>query len=122
MASAKRVMCDLNCMAPAEEIRMPERAELNGLNAYLLLFVSEISLINLTEQYALAQAAVSPLLLGRRGDTSPSVAAVLRFVSDRLINPACRPSLSTHFSLPLGVYLYHNPFHLFVNQHFMANG
>jgi hypothetical protein len=43
-------------MAPAG---LPEQAKLTGLNACLLLFVSEISLINLTEQYALAQAAAN---------------------------------------------------------------
>jgi len=53
---------------------------------------------------------------------SPSVAAVLRFVFDRLLNPACQPSLSTHFFLPCWIYQYPNPYCLFVNHHFMRMG
>ena len=60
MTSAMRVCAILSCTAPAEEERWPERTECIGLNAYLLSFVSEISLINLTKQDALAQAAANP--------------------------------------------------------------
>jgi len=56
----------------------------------LLLFVSEISLVNVTEQYALAQAAATRPLPSQRGDTSFSVAAVLTF----RVGPADQPDVS----------------------------
>jgi hypothetical protein len=40
---------------------MPERMTLTALNAYLLLFVPVIILINLSEEYAWPRAAASPI-------------------------------------------------------------
>ena len=47
-------------------MQLPERAQRTGLNRHLLLFESEISLINLISQYSLMQTAAIPLATGQK--------------------------------------------------------
>jgi hypothetical protein len=53
-------------VAPAEETHLPEIAELTVLNAYLLLFVPEISVMKSDERIRIGASSGKPdSLLGR---------------------------------------------------------